>query len=216
MNIAEILSSDPALGATVTAVCAAVYKGTRAILEFHDEYLRKRRFKYLSYLTAESAEHTDLTEFIGLAKRESIFAAAFGRPASPRLALAIMSLYESKLFSLSELRACFLYMKVNESGAVDVTPGRSGAFVFILVSFLLVFMVFYVYVLVQELLALGSPPALAISTVIVVVFTSVGLFLVRDAVGVISAYKVGKRIHSYRASNQSLPSSGPLPAEARF
>ncbi len=140
MDLSEILNSTSALGAGVTAVCAALYKGIRAILEFHDEYLRKRRFKYLSYLRSESEGHSDLTAFIESAKHESLFAATYGRATPPRLALAIMSLYETKFFSLSELRACFFYMRISDDGLINISPGKTGIFIVILVSSFLGFM----------------------------------------------------------------------------
>lgn len=207
MNLTEILSSGYAAGAAITAVFAALYKGTRAVFEFHDEYLRKRRFKYLSYLAAESDAHTDLTKFIGSAKREGLFSAVFGRAASPRIALAIMTLYESKFFSLSELRASFFYMKISDAGVLDVSPGKTGTFIVILVSTFLVFMMFYVWALVQQLLILSSPAALLTATFIVLFFSGFGLLLARDVLEVVIARRVGERIREYRAGNLTLPSS---------
>ncbi|TRW90262.1 hypothetical protein [Candidatus Methylobacter oryzae] len=207
MTLTEILNSGPAIGAAVTAVFAALYKGTRAILEFHDEYLRKRRFKYLSYLIVESEAHADLSEFIESAKRESLFSAVFGRAAPPRVALAIMALYESKFFSLSELRASFFYMKINDVGVLDVSPGKKGMFIATLVSAFLMFMVFYVWMLVQQLLILSSPAALVTAMFIVLFFLGYGLMLARDVLEVIIARRVGDRIRAYRAGNLSLPSN---------
>lgn len=207
MNLTEILNSSSALGAAVIATLATLYKAIRTTLEFHDEYLRKRRFKYISYLTEESSEHTDLTEFIKMAKRESLFSAAFGRAASPRLAIAIMALYESKFFSLFELRSAFFYMNLSDSGAINVSPGKRGTFIFAIIMAFLLPMTIYIILLVYQLFILGSPVALLTAIFIIAVFSGFSFFLFRDAFEVIIAHRVGNRITAYVAGNLALPSN---------
>lgn len=138
MELSTFLNSGTAVAAAIAGISAALYKAVKSLLEFNDEYLRKRRFKHYAYLMNESADYADVQRFISQAKKEDLFRVLFGKSVPPRLASAYMTLYDSQYFSLSELRATFSYARLDDHAELQIDPGASG-FVTLFLTFSLIF-----------------------------------------------------------------------------
>ncbi|WP_288124486.1 MULTISPECIES: hypothetical protein [Delftia] len=205
MDLSELWKSTPAVSAAVVAVAGALYKAMKTLLEFNDEYLSKRQFKRHSFLRGEAEQHRELTAFIEAARHEAVFRSTFGRPASPRMAAAVMAAYQSGHFSLEELRASFLYSKIEDDGSLVVTPGKSGGLILGFTIFFIVAMAGYSAVVVVSLLSLKSVlPSIAALIVLVLTF---GLFWFfgRDARSVLLAKKVERKLVKLSTEKPNLP-----------
>jgi hypothetical protein len=138
MELTEFLNSSTA-GAAIAGMSAALYKAVKSLLEFNDEYLRKRRFKHYAYLSSESTDHPDVQQFINQAKKEDLFRVLFGKSVPPRVASAYMELYDSQYFSLSELRATLLYSRIDDHGEIQIEPGKGGWFTLVVMFLIVIF-----------------------------------------------------------------------------
>lgn len=105
MDSTDLWKSIPVVATAIIATLGALYKSIKSLFEFNDEYLGKRKFKRLSFLSDEVRGDLALEKLLMSAKHEEVFRAIFGKPASPKIAAAVMSLYASGLFSIEELRA---------------------------------------------------------------------------------------------------------------
>ena len=107
----------------------------------------------------------------------------------------LMELYETGCFSMSELRACFLYSYRTFAGRVDVKPGVLGWFSFTSGAVLIIFMTLMTSSLVLNALKLKS-----ITEILVVVGASVLLylfmlwFLGRDVRDVVIAWSCRRKL----------------------
>lgn len=205
MDLSEIWKSTPAVGGAVVAVAGALYKAIKTLLEFNDEYLSKRQFKRHSFLRGEAEQHRELTAFIEAVRHEAVFRSTFGRPASPRMAAAVMAAYQSGHFSLEELRASFLYSKIGDDGSLVVTPGKVGRLILGFTIFFIVAMAVYSAILVVSLLSLKSVPASIAALVVLVVTFGIFWAFGRDARSVLLAIKVERKMAKMSTEKPNLP-----------
>ncbi|WP_286999655.1 MULTISPECIES: hypothetical protein [Comamonas] len=210
MDLSELWKSTPAVAAAVVAVAGALYKAIKTLLEFNDEYLSKRQFKRHSFLRAEAEQHKELTAFIEAVRHEAVFHSTFGRPASPRMAAAIMAAYQSGNFSLKELRASYQYSKIGNDGSLVVTPGKSGVITLGFSIFFIVATALYSAATVISVLSLKSIPAFL--TALVLLSITFGIFWIfgRDARSVLLAKNVERKLLKMSLAQPDLP---PLKAQ---
>jgi len=194
MDFAELSTSTTAVGGAVVAALGAVYKALKALLEFHDEYLRKRKFKHYAFLSAEVASNEQMRDFVDSVKHSDVFRATFGKPLSPNLAVAVMQLYKSGRFSLDELRASATYMRLGGGDTLTIEPGKAATFILWASVGFLSFMVLYAGAIITSLLTLRSPTG-AIAAVAVLVFTfAVATTFGRDIGNVLLARRAAKKL----------------------
>lgn len=198
MEIAEIIKSGPAVWVGSLAVVGALYKSIKSLLEYNDEYIQKRLFKKYSFLLSETSGNDNLVEFIKKAKEEEAFRVAFGKPASPSMATAIMELYRSGHFSLSELRACFLYTKLLPNGTLEINPGKSGYFVLGVSIFFILMMGLYISTLVVTLLTAKAIPATLIAIGLLIFYFFFAWLFGRDARAVVLARRANKKVSAIK------------------
>lgn len=208
MEFSELWKSAPAIGAATVAVAGALYKAIKTLLEFNDEYLSKRQFKRHSFLLGEAGQHPELRAFIEAVKREAIFRSTFGKPASPRMALAIMSLYESGRFSLEELRASSVYSKLGEDGSLIVVPGRAGNVVLWIAGLSIATMVVYAGILVLALIGVKTVLASLVALVVILLTCFLVWPFGRDARAVLLAKSVERKLAQISDRNLTAPSRG--------
>ena len=131
MDISDIFRSSPAISVSalvasaVTAV-GVLWRFILGLINFYDENLRKRNYKYYSFLLdqAKAKEHEDIRSFIESCKRELLFSSAFGEATSPSMAVGLMRLYQTRQLSLVELRAILPYSKLTADGSIEVIPSK--------------------------------------------------------------------------------------------
>ncbi|MCW7538601.1 hypothetical protein OOT46_12185 [Aquabacterium sp. A7-Y] len=193
MQLGELLTSTSGLGPAAAAVAAALYKAVKALLEFNDEYLRKRRFKQYAYLLGEAEGQAEAQELILMAKREALFRAVLGKPVSQRLGAAVMALYRSGQFSLEELRASLLYATLHEDGTLDVRPGAGGMLVVAISAFFVVGMGAYAGAMVWLLLGQGAWDARMAAVGVLLAYGLLAWWFGRDARAVMLARRVRRR-----------------------
>lgn len=165
MDLVDILKALPPEYAAWIVVAFIILKSFKALLQFHDEYIRTRPFKRLAYLFGESSESATLSKIIVASKHEIIFREIFGTTGSPQFIAAISHLLDSGKFSVTELRAASFYLRLSD-GKVMVKLGW-GAKIFFWFSLLLVLaMGAYVGLIVVTLLATKSLAGLAAAALI--------------------------------------------------
>lgn len=203
MEISEILKTGPALGLAVIGVAAALLKSIKALLEFHDEYLSKRRFKRQSFFAAEAEKSPELKSFVESLKHEAIFQATFGRPASPRKASAVMKLYQTGHFSHSELRESYLFMEVDANGDVKVHTGFIGSLLLWVISVFLVAVAVYLGTIIFLLIRMESARSLSMALGVLIFALSVFWYFGRDLRSVLLARKIHRKLSSLRTTEPS-------------
>lgn len=206
MSLSDVLTS--AYGATFVLLVAFV-KTVKTLYEFHDEYLIKRRFKHLNFLKSEAMGNEDLIRFVDLAKQELVFAGTLGRSASPRLSLAIMELYKTRLFSVWELRTSRYYIHLDDRGLIEVRPGRFGIALAAFAFLFLVGIAGYVAPVVLKLVATKQLTAIATAAAMLLGFFLMGLYLLRDTIEVAIAWRVGRQLKKYQRQTSAAASAAP-------
>lgn len=208
MTLSDSLTT--VLPATI-ALLVAFGKALKTLYEFHDEYLLKRRFKRLTFLKEEASGDERLSRFIDATKKELVFASAFGRSASPRLAAAIAEVHETRLFSVWELRLCRYYMRLNDEGRVKIEIGKFGFTLATVICLFVIGFAGYVAYVVLLLLATKQLAAIATAVVILIGFFLLGAFLMKDALEVFVALRVGRQLERHRAEVKAIALVSDLP-----
>lgn len=209
MELSEFLNSGTAFGAAIAGVSAALYKAVKSLLEFNDEYLRKRRFNHYAYLMGESADHPDLKQFISQAKKEDIFRVLFGKSMPPRVAAAYMALYHTHRFSIAELRASYPYSSMDDRGELQIDPGKGGWVVLVvtvtLVSVLGLIAATAAFALLDTKEVTKSAGALGILAFYISVSWLYGI----DARAILQSLKAKKKLAALQRENLTTRSTGP-------
>ncbi|MNM63647.1 hypothetical protein D3C81_750200 [compost metagenome] len=125
----EILSSWKALILAILAMSGISMKIVKGLIELNDETLRRRRSKYLQFVRDEAGADEAICGLIDALRAEEAFRRIFGRYASPRLAHAIKRLFDTKRFSIREIREAAQYFRIDESGELRSSSGKVGLFV---------------------------------------------------------------------------------------
>lgn len=189
---------------------AAAFK---SLLEFYDNYLGKRRLQRYSYLQSESKDVLSLADVLSTAKHEEIARILFGHSLSPATSDALMSLYQSRHFSLEELRAIAAEAQIQPNGNLEVSRGVGSKLIFLwsLASslYVLLFGFFSGFVLLEQ----RSPSSLLAALLVFVITFAIALLLASDGRNVFKTTKAGKKLATYYDGNLTLPSSG-LPSAA--
>jgi hypothetical protein len=213
MTLSELFNPWVANVTAALAVLGVLGKVGMALFEFNDEYLRKRRLKYYTYLESEAKEHPALVETIKSARREELTRSLFGKVLEPGVASALMAAYQSKCFLLEDLRASSSYAKLNSAGELEVNPGVLGRLVQIGVISYFIVLWAYALVLTYPLLVRKTFGNGIAALVVFVVFSVASVLFVPNAKTVAKAFKVRKELAALREKNPTL-CSGEAPAAA--
>lgn len=203
MEFSDLWKSGPAVAVAIIGVVAALLKAVKTLLEFHDEYLSKRRFKRHAFLVSEAEQSSELKAFIKALKHEAIFRAAFGKPASPRKASAVMELYETGHFSHEELRESYLFLVLDAEGNLDIRIGVMGHLLQWFTTTFMAFIALYMISLVNSILSIKS--LLSIVFVLLVLLSTFFIFWYfgRDVRSVLLAKRVRKKLEKLKAGELS-------------
>lgn len=203
MDFSALLNSPSVLGAAIAAVVTALYKAIRSLLEFNDEYLRRRQYKHFAFLAEQASSNQRLVNFILAAKDEFLFAETFRHQTSPREAAAVQDLYATGLFSIRQLRSCFFYLRFEADGTPSIRPGRTGLFILLFTTPLLAAVLVTGGVLVIQLMSTATALGVGLGFVAGALFLSMGYSVARDALDVLVARRAGERLLAHRRSSSA-------------
>ncbi|CAH0354043.1 hypothetical protein [Aquabacterium sp. CECT 9606] len=210
MELFEALKSGPALYVTIAGALAALFKTIKGIFEFHDGHLQRRSLKKLAFLADEAKGNEALQGLIAGAREEEVFRAIIGRTASPEFIKVVSQLWSTDKFSLTELRAAHIYLKVQD-GRIWIHLGVGAAVVFWGSFFIVVLMGIYVSTVLVPLLYVLSLATYASALLLFCVYLFFAWFVGRDARDVLVARRVKAKIEALPAPAQT-PNEDPVPA----
>ncbi|MBN8224577.1 MAG: hypothetical protein J0L89_07155 [Xanthomonadales bacterium] len=195
----EMLSSWQAMALAITAVVGVLYKTVKQLVLFNDDILKKRRAAYLSFLKTEASSNEPLSQLIDSLRVEESFQKIFARYASPKLATAMIELYETGHFSVREMRAASIYFHFDQDGRLTSKTGKGGVLIKALGSAFIIAMGILTFIILYGLALKPSISSLLASGAFLLVYFFFIWFFGKDVRAVVDADRIDRKISSLGA-----------------
>lgn len=192
--MADFLSSWKVIGFTIAAIITIFIKTIKNLIEFNDGTLKRRRSKYLQHLRDEAGSNTNIIELVDALRAEEALQKITGIYASPGLAEAIKDLFDSKKFSIREIRAASFYLRLDENNKLRSNSGKLGKFLKRFIGGFIAFYALYTAALTFTFLQRKDLPNIIAATVFLLLFFLVSWYFGRDVREVFSADRLDKKI----------------------
>lgn len=192
----DLLNQSSAIWGGIVAVLGILYKSIKSLLEFNDEYLQKRPIKKLTFLLEQTKKYpsNELSDFLSKAIHQEVFKSAFGHDVSQDKAEIIIKLQNSGLFSLSELKACYIYISTKENGEISITPGKMGYIILTISSLLILLAAIFTFLALFKLITtINISSIITALTILLLYLLSIWIFG-RDIREVIVAIRAKEKL----------------------
>lgn len=194
----DLLLSWKAAGLTIAAIVSIFLGIVKNLVEFNDGTLRRRKSEYLQHLRSEASSDANVTNLVDALRAEEAFKKIIGTYASPKLIEQIRELFETKQFSIRQIRAAAFYLYLDHNNQIRSNSGKAGAFIKWLAGGFIVLYALYTAVVIFTFLQKNNLSNLLAAGIFLLLFFLVGWYFGRDVREVIAADRLDKKILKLR------------------